>query len=433
MTAGASRFDVAVVGGGSAGLAAAVAAAESGARTCLLERARELGGNATQAFVHTICGLYEPADAGPARFANPGFASRYARRLAGCGAAGEPERAGRVWVLPTEPPAMAAAAAEFAAATRSLDCRTGTRIVAAQLASQPGGESELVAACADGRSTVRARVVVDTSGDGVMAALGSADCASEPDSGRQAPSFIARVSGVAPGSVAGFARLQLSVSVAGASRQGRLPESCESILVRPGLRPGEVYLTLNLPPPAGREHALLDEDYLTNLRANALRWLETVLEFLRKQRPGFEHAVLAEAAARVGVRETRRLCGRVVLSGEHVRGGVRGANDVAVSSWPIELWSDHRRPRFQHVEAPCGIPLDALRSRSHPELGMAGRCLSASHEALGALRVIGTALATGEAIGVAAARAVDSGVSLRDVSDASVRRELDAYRAASEA
>src|SRR5262245_42383388 len=54
-----ARFDVAVVGGGIAGVSAALAAADRGARTLILEAAEALGGNATAAFVHTLCGLYE--------------------------------------------------------------------------------------------------------------------------------------------------------------------------------------------------------------------------------------------------------------------------------------------------------------------------------------------------------------------------------------
>ena len=104
------RFDVAVVGGGIAGIAAAIAAADRGAHTLLLERAGALGGNVSQALVHTLCGLYLAAESGDAIPANPGFPERFAAILRNAGAAGDPERAGRVWVLPTDPPRVAAAA-----------------------------------------------------------------------------------------------------------------------------------------------------------------------------------------------------------------------------------------------------------------------------------------------------------------------------------
>ena len=70
MVANASRFDVAVIGGGSAGVAAALAASRSGARTLLVAREARFGGNAGHALVHAICGLYLPADAGRPVVAN---------------------------------------------------------------------------------------------------------------------------------------------------------------------------------------------------------------------------------------------------------------------------------------------------------------------------------------------------------------------------
>ena len=138
----------------------------------------------------------------------------------------------------------------------------------------------------------------------------------------------------------------------------------------------------------------------------------------------FRRAKVSGWPRRIGVRETRRLRGLVEVSREDVLGGRRRDDEVAVSTWPIELWRDHRRAHFEYGEAACGIPLGALVSRSHPSLGMAGRCVSASHEALGALRVIGTALATGEAIGVAAALAADANQPLASIAPSEVRRHI---------
>ncbi|HXV36143.1 MAG TPA: FAD-dependent oxidoreductase, partial [Myxococcota bacterium] len=127
---------------------------------------------------------------------------------------------------------------------------------------------------------------------------------------------------------------------------------------------------------------------------------------------------------RVGVRETRRVQGLRELGALDVLAGRSDPDEIARSSWPLELWRDHRRAHFEYPSGACSIPLGALVSRSRPQLGMAGRCLSASHEALGALRVIGTALATGEAIGVAAALAADGGVALDSIAARAVREQI---------
>jgi FAD dependent oxidoreductase len=196
------------------------------------------------------------------------------------------------------------------------------------------------------------------------------------------------------------------------------------VVVRPDGRPGSLFLTLTLPPLEGRPFAPLDPDYVAALGARARTHAAAVVDFLRATRAGFAEARVADWPARVGIRETRRVLGHVVLERDDVLAGRRRDDEVAVSAWPIELWEDHRRARFEHPEAPCSVPLGALVSRSHPSLGMAGRCLSASHEAHGALRVIGTALATGEAIGVAAALAACAGVALADVDPARVRARI---------
>src|SRR6185369_12113627 len=107
-------FDFVVAGGGTAGVAAATAAARLGAPVLLVERGPTLGGNAAHALVHTICGLYlPPADGDGAPVdAHPGFPRRFAHGLRAVGGAGTPERAGRVFVLPTYPDVLPRFAAD---------------------------------------------------------------------------------------------------------------------------------------------------------------------------------------------------------------------------------------------------------------------------------------------------------------------------------
>jgi hypothetical protein len=420
------RFDVAVVGGGPAGIAAALCAAVRGARTVLLEREPTLGGNVANAYVHTICGLYSVDAAGNCEFVNPGFPARLARALAAGGGAGAPERVGRVAVLPIDPAAFAAHLEGERRGVPNLSCVLRAPLRSADLAVTDGGSSFLTYEHQGLRCELEAGVVIDASGDGDVAALGQASFALSPGGELQAISFIFEVMGVVAGSFSGFSRLQLSALCARAARAGDLPAGCESVLVRPGRAPDRVYVTLNLPNERGAARDLLDPRQLGELRAEAAARAVALLAFLRAAHPAFARADAGAWPRRVGVRETRRLVGEHVITEDEILEGRRCQDEVALSSWPIELWVDHRRAHFSYPTGPSGIPLGALRSRSHPELAMAGRCLSATHAALGSLRVIGTALATGEAAGVAAALACDSRRSLRAVGASAVRASIDA-------
>jgi len=420
-----SHFDVAVVGGGSAGVAAALSAARSGARTLLVERSDILGGNVGNAFVHTICGLYRPADEGEARHAHPGFPQQFAEGLRAAGAAGSAERAGRVYVLPIQPPGFAEFAAKLCARSRGLEVRTRCEVVAATLTADHAAPQAFSASSArDGETRFTASVLVDASGDASLGWLAGAEVAAASPDQLQLPSLIFRMGGVDTSELSGFARLRLSFAVAGAVRSQELPDGCESVLVRQGAAADEVYVTLNVPRPAGVPYAPLDPVQLAELEQRARASAARVAEFLRRARPAFARSRIEAWPRRIGVRETRRLVGGVVLSRSDVLAGRAHEGEVAVSTWPIELWHDHRRAQFEYPVGPCSIPLGALVSRSHPRLGMAGRCLSATHEALGALRVVGTALATGEAVGIAAALAADAGIALGAVSAHDVRCKI---------
>jgi hypothetical protein len=127
--------------------------------------------------------------------------------------------------------------------------------------------------------------------------------------------------------------------------------------------------------------------------------------------PAFADSFVSHTAPQVGVRESRRVVGRYQLTRADVLSGRKFEDAVARASWPIELWEEgHLGATYEYL--PDGetydIPLSSLQARDVANLFVAGRCMSASHEALGSARVIGTCLATGEAVGAAAARLADS-------------------------
>ncbi len=416
--------DVTVVGAGLAGLAAAWSAAACGARVLCCEKDSSVGGNVGAAKVHSLCGLYLGADAegGDAVHAHPGLPRHFAEQLQRAGAAGAPLRSGRVWVLPTSPARVIEVASARCRATPGLELWPGAELVAAELGADGG---ELVfAGAGHERRCVRTAVAVDASGDACAAALVGAALEAAPEELRQRSSFIVRLGGVDPQLFEGLGPLQLSYAIASAARHGELPLGCESALLRRGAASDELYLTLNLPREGDPPEHPLDPQSLADCSERARALVSMLLDFLAKTRPAFARARVLEWPQRVGVRETRRIDGRLTLTRDDILCGRRRDDEIAISTWPIELWEDHRRARFEHPRAAAGIPLGALLARAQPRLAAAGRCISASHEALGALRVLGTALATGEAAGIAAALAADRGSSLDAIAPAEIRATI---------
>src|SRR5512139_1045437 len=135
----AERYDVIVVGGGMAGIAAAISAAGCGAHTLLVERSEVLGGNATNAMVHSFCGLYLPATDEQPVHAHPGFPQRFAQGLQRAGGAGDPERAGKVFVLPTYPHVLEGYAMRACEQAAGLDCWLNAEVESVALAQNVRG------------------------------------------------------------------------------------------------------------------------------------------------------------------------------------------------------------------------------------------------------------------------------------------------------
>ena len=133
---------------------------------------------------------------------------------------------------------------------------------------------------------------------------------------------------------------------------------------------------------------------------------------------GFEHAYLQQTAAQIGVRESRRIRGDYTLTAEDVLGARKFPDGIARCAYPIDIHNPagsgtiiRSGPKGDHYE----IPLRCLLPQGIDNLLVAGRCVSATHEAQASLRVMPQCFAMGEAAGVAAALAVRRRVSPREL------------------
>ena len=316
---------VTVVGGGVAGVAAAVAAAQTGVQVTLYERATHLGGVAVSAGHRTLCGL-APIDAATPELLEPSLTGAWLPRLA----TGAPERRGRVWLWPTAPEVLAAGLAAGAAAA-GVEVRLETAAPGA-----PDGPLIDASGAAWGRSATRAAAQWGAWRAEIALALPAGP------SGRVAA--LRRLAGLTPGAVA----------------------------LEP-LGPGRWQLTVDLPPhtPA----ASIAQQVLAALGAR----LDGPAVVVARDEGGHSGATLAECFAT----SERGLCWAAWPGEFHGPAGITW-------TWP--------------TGARHGVPVSVARPDGAPaHWWCCGRGLAVSSDAAAALRVTGTALALGAAIGTLAA------------------------------
>jgi len=393
-------FDVAVIGGGSAGLAAAITAAREGARTVLLERHGYLGGMGTASLVHTFCGLYLLRKEPGAVLANPGFPTEMAERMMAATGLG-PVRMGRVDVLPQHPVEFVKIADALVSAEPLLETRLHTEVVAVSRGDQQDEPWKISVADRSGGHTLRARSLVDASGDAMVAALlnGGAEMTESPRLQRPAYVFTVRNEKLLDEA----ARLQTAGLIVEGMRAGDLPTAALGISFRASGRAGEIFATLDL--SGGEAYDPLDPGCLSGLEMDGRATASKAMAWLAAKSDFWRSSYISQWPVRAGVRESRRWIGETILTGADLLAGRRFADEIALATWPMEFRENPRGPklRFPEGDRPTGIPLGCLMPRGIGRLFVAGRCISTDHEAQASIRVMGTCFATGEAAGRAAA------------------------------
>ncbi len=402
MRAPLRRVDVAVVGGGSAGLAAAISAARRGARTILIEEHGFAGGMGTASLVHSFCGLYLLRKEPGAVLANPGFCGEIERLTIGATGIG-PQRHGRVDVLPQHPVEFARIADRLLDAEKALECLFHTRLVGL---ARDGGTWSLRLSARGGEMKVECGVLVDASGDAVAAGLMGKGFSIAPAGMLQRPAYVFGVSCGAELDEEG--RLRAAGCLVGGVRAGDLGAEAMGLSFRSSGRAGEVFGTLDL-SGGGADFDPLDPQCLTALEMTGRRVAAAAVAWLASRDAAWRGAYVRHWPVRAGIRESRCWVGEHVLTETEVLEGRSFDDSIALATWPMEMRETAKGPRlrFPHDDRPCGIPLRCLKPRGMDRLFVAGRCISADHGAQASIRVMGTCFATGEAAGNAAAGCAD--------------------------
>ena len=415
--------EVCVVGGGSAGLAAAVSAARSGARTVLVERYGFFGGNAASAWVGTICGLYRKTGDGFDVVCG-GFAERWADGLKAAGAGYGPIPYKESAVLLYVPWNYKWQADRWVTAETNLTpllhanvtevARTGRTIDAVVVGSKRGPLA------------IAASMFVDASGDADLAYHAGLRTEIGGPGQRQFPSmqFVMENVDVQAAYAAGLDKLNELIATVGQEPEWDLSRTGGAVL--PTFRPGEALGAMTRIAVDGHSPDMTDPFEATAAEIAGRAEAEKAGRFLKATMPGFAEAFFGDTPTQLGVRETRRGVGDYVLTGEDVLGAARFDDAIACGAWPQEFHVEGKATEWRWLDpgAYYQIPFRALIAEGADNLLLAGRCISATHEALASTRVIAPSMAQGEAAGIAAAMAAQKSIAVRAIDVAEVQRIL---------
>ncbi len=375
------QTDVLVVGGGSAGVAAAIAARRTGAQVTLVERYNHFGGLWTGGLVLVVIGHMVK---GPKQVCM-GIGEEMMRRL-------EKIDGGIMNRGPGKNPTVDAEALKFV--MLDMVAEAGVKVFLHCWGVDAIMEGDAVRGAVfeskSGRQAILAKVVVDATGDGDVFAAAGAE-------------FEHRTYNI--GLVSRIGNLD---KLGPAAKEGRPPRGLGASTPIPGV---------NWVNMLGPERDGLDVAELSRLEMNHRRQIWKQLEKLRKT-PGYERVYLLETAPQLGVRITRTLVGVKTLTHEDIRTGARFPDVIAVGGFT--------EPKGEEWHIPYGV----LVPRKVEQLLTAGRCISAALKTADNIRLIPVCFATGHAAGVAAAVAAQDGCPPRAVEVPKVQRilrEQEAY------
>lgn len=401
-----------VVGGGSAGCVASVAAAQLDAKTALVDRLPFLGGTST-AVLDTFYALYS---SGPnAVRVVRGIAQDVLDRLTALQASFErPNSFGSGTGVTYDPEALKLVWDDLTSDS-SVDVFTGAVAIAAGF---DGGDPWVDVAVKGGVWHINAKVVVDASGDGDASLLLGAR--SLTDTLLTQPATLTfRMFNVDDAAAFGNARRPLHEYIEMAIAQGDPVPSISGSLHK--TYPGAALVAMTSVPSPSPD----DPRSWRRAERDARAQIPSCVRFLQKYVPGFGHATVGATGAMLGVRETRRIAGRHVLTEEEILQPLVPVDSIALCGAPIEDLS-YQPTRWVHIPEPgiYGIPYGCLIPEGVPRVLVAGRCVSASHSAHSSARSMGTCMAMGQAAGTAAAIAARRGLDPWEVHPAELRDVL---------
>ncbi|MDA0106849.1 FAD-dependent oxidoreductase [Vibrio sp. La 4.2.2] len=425
-----AEVDVLVVGGGAAGVAAAQTAATLGKNTWLIEKYGFCGGAAVAGLSGTICGMYmasEDLDAQPEQVVF-GFTERFRQALEQRGGVTEPQRYGKTFTVTHDPLVWREAAddlLEQAGVTTLFHTAVTGVIMDGDCFKGVVIESNA------GQSVILSKMIVDASGDAALIARAGLDYYFGDNGRIQNPTMFFRIGGVDMDKYLEYyghdtiCPPKVTENILAANESGDYELPRHKIWIFPTTRPNELMVNATrLAGQDGRMLNVIDPLDFTEAEIFGRRQVREYARFLKEFVPGCENAFVVDTGVEVGIRQTRSVVGVETLTNEDVVNCRKREDGICRTPWPIELHSGDKPKLHWLLNDYYDIPFRTLVPLIGENIIVAGRCLSAEHEALASARVTAQCFEMGHAAGVAVVKAINESTPIRKLDVQAIRRTM---------
>jgi hypothetical protein len=443
----ALESDVVVVGGGPAGLCAAVAAARGGTKVILVEKNAFCGGMATAGMVAPFMTCY---DSGGDKMLIRGIFEELVERLIAVGGAIHPSKVesktaftsyidkGHVHVTPFKAESLKIVADEMLAEA-GVRILYHTQLVDAE--AEGDRVTRIIVAMKEGLASIRAKAFIDCTGDGDLAAkAGAAYTVGNAQGKMQPATMFFTVGGVDVSKVDediaknwdnfyrkdGINYRSLHWRVSEAREAGDWPLDRVSIGLFRGVEEDEFSInTSRVMNIDGTKSESLTEGEIAGRQQ-----VRIIFNFLKKYVPGFENSRLILSGSTLGIRETRHIEGIRTLTVDQILNCEVPEDSIMLAANSVDVHGKYGPKSNEYITIPegkCyGVPYGTMIPPAFSNLAVAGRPISADCEAAGAIRVMPPCMGIGQAAGTAVAMAVLGGYDLRTLDVKALREKLSA-------
>ncbi len=401
--------DVAVIGGGMAGVCAAVAAAGFGLSTVLIESFGCLGGTGTSGMVNCFCGMTTYGETVRKQIVT-GIGGEICDRLLAQDA-----------LAPSSGyafnPEVLKLILDQMAEENHVEVLFYTHVT--DVISDNGEIKGVIIENKAGRQAVLARRTIDCTGDGdVCARAGAAFTLGDGSGG-----FLSCDLAFHMINVGEFSQKELDEKIKEFYGTGKYGLTRPTIIAREiGIKGAYWVNWAGIPWQVNST----DPIHLSRAVTEGRRIVRELRRFLRTEITGFENMDIADTAPMIGIRESRHVKGDYVLTKEDILKCTKFKDGIGACAWPLELVDAVRGREFRWL--PKGeyytIPYRVLLPAGIEQLLMAGRFVSCTHDAQSSLRIMGAAMVMGQAAGIAAGISIEKCITPRMVSPETLRSRL---------